>query len=313
MRIQRGAWLVTVVGLMVVGVGLASADDKVPVKKEAAKKESPKKAAKKKEPPMDKETAALTAAYGDAVKRTMTERPKFDAAAVARSFAALASFDWGKEYATVRPIDDAVIATQGDAAARKDLETRLAAVLSSGASRDAKGYVCRKLTVIGSAASVPALAALLADKDLTHLARYALERIDAAEAAQALRDALPKLDGALRVGVIGSLGARRDAASVTVLVALLADGDKAAACAAACALGRIGGVEAGTALGQFASHAPEGVNLSAADACLACAEQLLASGKKAEAKQLYKSLLGQNQPKHVRLAATRGLLTTAGK
>ncbi len=33
------------------------------------------------------------------------------------------------------PIDDAVVATHGDAAARKELETRLAAVLKTGASR----------------------------------------------------------------------------------------------------------------------------------------------------------------------------------
>ena len=67
---------------------------------------------------------------------------------------------------------------------------------------------------IGTAESVPALAALLPDKDLSHMARYALERIPAPEAGAALRDALPKLSGALKVGVIGSLGVRRDAASV---------------------------------------------------------------------------------------------------
>ncbi len=33
--------------------------------------------------------------------------------------------------------------------------------------------------VIGTAESVPALAALLPDKDLSHMARYALERIPA--------------------------------------------------------------------------------------------------------------------------------------
>ena len=70
-----------------------------------------------------------------------------------------------------------MVATHGDAAARKELETRLAAVLDSGGSRAAKDYVCRKLMMIGTAESVPALAALLPDKDLSHMARYALERI----------------------------------------------------------------------------------------------------------------------------------------
>jgi hypothetical protein len=55
------------------------------------------------------------------------------------------------------------------------------------------------------------------------------------------------------------------------------------------------------------------VKPAVADACLACAEHLLADGKKAEAIGLYKSLAGEDQPKHVRLAATRGLLAAAGK
>ena len=204
-------------------------------------------------------------------------------------------------------------ATHGDAAARKELETRLAAVLKTGASRAAKDFVCRTLKMIGTAESVPALAALLPDKDLSHMARYALERIPAPEAAQAMRDAVPKLSGALKVGVIGSLGVRRDAASVPALAAALGDADKAVACAAACALGDIGSPEAAKALGGFAKKAPEGVKLAVADARLACAERLLADGKKAEAMAIYKSLSGEDQPKHVRLAATRGLLSAAGK
>lgn len=85
------------------------------------------------------------------------------------------------------------------------METKLAAVLPSGASRAAKDYVGRKLAVIGTAESVPALAALLPDAHLSHMARYALERIPAPEAAKALRDALAKTSGALKAGVAGSL------------------------------------------------------------------------------------------------------------
>ncbi len=94
------------------------------------------------------------------------------------------------------------------------------------ASRDAKDFICRKLMIIGTAESVPALAALLPDKELSHMARFALERIPAPEAAQALRDTLPKLDGSLKIGVIASLGARRDVASVLALVALMRQKEK---------------------------------------------------------------------------------------
>jgi HEAT repeat protein len=106
---------------------------------------------------------------------------------------------------------------------------------------------------------------------------------------------------------------RRDAPSVGLIAAALGDGDKAVACAAACALGNIGNMEAGKALYQAAKTAPEGVKAAVADGCLACAERLLAEGNKAGATALYKVLNTPDQPKHVRLAATRGLLAVAGK
>ena len=41
---------------------------------------------------------------------------------------------------------------------------------------------------------------MLPDENLSHMARYALERIPAPEAAQALRDAVPDLSGRLKIG-----------------------------------------------------------------------------------------------------------------
>src|SRR5437588_8704470 len=117
----------------------------------------------------------------------------------------LKTYDYGANRDSLKPIDDAVIATYGKAEPRKELETKLAAVLSTSASRDAKDYCCRVLRVIGTSECVPALSALLGDKELAHSARYALESIPAPEAGKALRDALPKLSGSLKVGVIGSL------------------------------------------------------------------------------------------------------------
>ena len=236
-----------------------------------------------------------------------------DKAAVDKAFEALKTYDWGADRKLLAAIDDAVAATHGNAAARKELETRLVAALKSGASRAAKDFVCRTLKTIGTAESVPALAALLPDKDLSHMARYALERIPAPEAAAAMRDALPKLNGALKIGVIGSLGVRRDGASVEPIAAGLGDSDKAVACAAASALGNIGSMEAGKALYGSVKTAPEGVKAAVADGCLACAERLLADGNKAGALYLYKALNTPDQPKHVRLAATRGMLAVAGK
>ncbi len=201
--------------------------------------------------------------------------------------------------------------THGDAAARKDLETRLAAVLKTEASRDAKDVVCRALKTIGTAASVPALAALLADEKLSHMARYALERIPAPEAGQALRTALPKVSGKLKIGMITSLGVRGEEASLAPLQALLADSDAAVAQAAAYALGDIGSLAAAKALVTAKSSA--GTKVAIADASMECAENLLASGNKVAAKATYEKLLASSPSKSVKDAATRGMQACAAK
>jgi len=248
-----------------------------------------------------------------------------DNEALDKAFAALATFDWGtgitipepgkppEDAGLLAPVENAVVAAHGDAAAGKALEARLAAVLQSDAPRAAKDFACRMLKMIGTAESVPALAALVLDKDLSHMARFALELNCTTEAAAALREALPKVQGGTKIGTIGSLGKRRDAASVAALAELLADADKTIARAAAAALGAIGTPAAATALCDCLKQAPEGLTAAATDACLICAERLLADGQKAAAVAVFKSLSGQDQPPHVRVAVARGLLSAAGK
>ena len=144
------------------------------------------------------------------------------------------------------------------------------------------------------------------------MARYAVERIPGPEAARAMRDALPKLRGNLKIGVIGSLGVRRDEASLPALTAFLDDADDAMVRAAALALGNLGTRQAAQALAQAK---PSGLDTKWAitDASLASAETLLADGKKGDALAVYKRFAGTDQPKYVRLAATRGMLACAGK
>ena len=253
--------------------------------------------------------------HGNDPATAAEEKPALDKASIDKAFEALKTFDWGVDPKKYREllgsIDDLVPATHGDAAARKELETRLAAVLPSGASRAAKDFVGRKLAIIGTAESTPALAALLPDKDLSHMARYALERIPAPEAGKALRAALVKTSGAEKAGVIGSLGVRRDTESIEDLAALVGDSDARIALAAATALGDIGTVESAQAL-QAAKPASDAVKLRVADAQLTAAERLLAAGDKAGALAVYKSLIA-SPAKNIRLAATRGMLLASGK
>ena len=229
-----------------------------------------------------------------------------------QAFEALKTYDWGAERSPLEPINEAIISSRKDAVARKDLEARLISALKTPISRDAKDYVCRKLMQIGTAASVSTVAELLVDKDLSHMARFALERNPAPEAAQALRDALPRVAVPLKVGIISSLGQRRDVASVASLAKMLNDTDGTIARSAALALGAIRTSEAAKALSNAKANAPE-TQIAITDASLSCADSLLAVGNKSEALVIYKSLLGEGQSKQVRLAATRGLLACSGK
>jgi len=239
-----------------------------------------------------------------------------DPASLDVPFAALAAFDWGDDHGALEPIDAAVVAAHGDAALTAELEKRLAGVLGTRASRAAKQYACRKLALIGTVASVPVLAPLLSDQDESHMARFALERIAAPEAAAALRKTLGTATGDLAIGMLSSLAAKRDAASVSAVAALVT-GDSPVAAAAAEALGIMATPEAAAALAaaDVSGRAAEAV----VDARLACAEALVAAGRKAEAKAIYQGIaaaVGGSPPTHrdraVRMACQRGLFATMG-
>lgn len=257
-------------------------------------------------------TTKMTLAFGAAAAVAAQAVAQTDSP-LDNAFNALQTYDWGADRNLLNPIDQAVIATQTDSAARKTLEKRLVDALAGGLSRSAQDYVCRRLRVIGTAQSVDALAALLPAEETSHIARFALERIADEKAGQALRDALPKVNAKLKAGVIGSLGVRRDAKSVDTIAKFLDDADTMTAQAATHSLGLIGTPAAAKALSQFAAKAPAAMAIPVADARLLCAEQLLADGNKAEAMALYKELQGDSQPSHVRVAAMRGLVSAGAK
>ena len=256
-----------------------------------------------------KEITIMTLAAGAATVAVA----QTDSAALDKALEALKTYDWGADREALKPIDQVIVATHDDAAARKALEKSLVDALASGISRSAQDYVCRKLRVVGTTQSIKALGALLPAEETSHIARYALERIPDEKAAKAMRDALPKVSSKLKPGIIGSLGVRRDKKSILVISKLLGDSDIQVSKAAAQSLGLIGTSAAAKKLSKFAKKASANMKMPVADACLVCAEQLLAEGKKSEAVALYKELKDDDQPSHVKAAAMKGILTAAIK
>ncbi|MBI4603119.1 MAG: HEAT repeat domain-containing protein [Planctomycetes bacterium] len=183
---------------------------------------------------------------------------------------------------------------------------KLLAVLKSDAPHKEKADACRKLAVAGTKEAVPALAALLGDERLSHMARYGLEPIPEGAVDDALRDALGKVKGRPLAGVIASLGVRRDAKAVAPLSRLLGEADPDVVRTAARALGRIATPEAARALRERLAACPAGLRPAVADGCLTCAERLLELGKREDSRGMYESVGKVDLPEHFRLAAAEG-------
>lgn len=153
----------------------------------------------------------------------------------------------------------------------------LAILGDSAAPLQQKAQACHALSVVGTAAAVPALASLLEHEPLSDYARIALESIADPAAGKALRAALPKLEGRRLAGVIDSLGVRRDEAALRDLQRLALDPQHGAAAAAIAALGLIGTSEAALVLEQCLGGPAES-RTAAAHAMLAAAGRLAQGG-----------------------------------
>lgn len=231
-------------------------------------------------------------------------------AASAEPFAALPAYQAVRDQALPPALQDLVYQSKpGEYGAIE--EKLLKAIGQPQCTRDGKALACRMLQRVGSARCVPALAAMLPDPELSHMARYALQGLDCPAAGQSLREALPRTRGAVRIGVISSLAERRDTECVEALAELAKDGDPATAEAALRGLGRIGNAAAGKKLNgiKTANASLASVRLHS---LLMCADEALAQGRKRAAWSIYKQCAAPGQPTVIRLGGYRGMTAIKG-
>jgi len=194
-------------------------------------------------------------------------------------------------------------------------EPKLIAVLKNpDASQKEKADACRQLAIIGTKDAVAPLVALLGDEKLSHMARYALEPIRDPAVDEALREALGKLKGMPLVGVIGSIGVRRDAQAVQPLQQLLMQNEAGpyAMSAAVRALGQIGTVAAAEVLKVSLDHAPPEGMPDVYEGLFRCAERFAAEGNRGAAIEIYDTLRARNASHQVRAGALRGAILARG-
>ncbi|MCW5978564.1 MAG: HEAT repeat domain-containing protein [Bryobacteraceae bacterium] len=192
--------------------------------------------------------------------------------------------------------------------ATMDAAALIRILTDAGSPEFQKAKACQRAGELGAVEAVPAMAALLKDERLNTYARYGLEPISHPSADEALRSALTQLKGNLLIGVIASIGKRRDAKATPALAKMMYAGDANVASAAASALGQIGDAAAAKEL-QAALKKTQGLTkMAVADGLLACAEHLLAEGNREQALGLYVFLSAPELPRPARLGAMAAII-----
>jgi len=197
-------------------------------------------------------------------------------------------------------------------AAEAPNEQQLIQVLQSDGGPKEKDAACSKLKRIATAASVPALAALLTDEQLSHSARYVLEPMPMPEAGTALIKALGKTSGQVRIGIINSLAVRREVNAAAPLTKMLADSDVSAAIAATAALGQIATPEAVAALEAVPASAPAALHDAVVDAMLNCGLRFLSTNRRQEALAIFQRLYLAEKAPNIHQAAFTGFVRSSG-
>jgi len=178
--------------------------------------------------------------------------------------------------------------------------------LRSDATFAAKQFICRELSIIGTEASVDTLASMLEDAKTADIALYAMQRIPSDSVDTALREMLNKTSGMAKVGVINTIGARKDSKAVSDLASLIRNSDPLIDEAAICALGNIGNSQASEALAKVKERTSGKPGLLALDAYLKCADNFASTGRTKEALAIYEELYNSDKAFPIRSAALRG-------
>ncbi len=223
------------------------------------------------------------------------------------------TYDWGQSRLALTEVSEIIKKAHSSPTELRQIEKSLLDVLTSDSTRAGKQFVCRELSIIGTGQSVSALSNMLIDEETSDMARYALERIPGTAVDEALRSALRKANGKPKVGIINSLGQRRDRRAVRALSRLIDNSDKMVAIAAAAALGQIADSRATKALADAKDKTSGKLQMVVLDSYLRCADQLVTDGQKAQAMAIYNELRKEGMPGPIRTAAAAGLINAAKK
>jgi len=191
-----------------------------------------------------------------------------------------------------------------------DIENRMIEFLETDATLAAKQFICRQLSMIGTENAIPILSEMLLDSATSDMSRYALERIPSDNVDSALRNALPKTNGLIKIGIINTLGQRQDPGSVSLIGNLIYDPNPEIAKASVAALGQISDPDATAVLTEAKDKTSGELRMLVLDAYLNCADQFMINGESSRAFPIFQQLYTPEEPIQIQTGALRGLVFT---
>ena len=235
-------------------------------------------------------------------------------AEVATILAPLKSYDYGQSRKLLDALDRLVRETHTNAAARVRLESELVKLVAADTTLAAKQEICRRLAIIGTDMSVPALGRLLgaADARAVEAACYALNGQQSPAARAAVSNALSTAKGAGLVAIINLLGNQRDGGNDRELGVLARQPDEAIAGAAITALGKIATDKAIHDLGGLREKGDPQRQKCATLALLQAARELAQRGRTDQARSIYDQLAGPAEAIWIRRGVLLGRLDLDG-
>jgi len=232
------------------------------------------------------------------------------AAELSKLLGAVAQYEHGASREVLEDLSEYVRPRLADKKQVSALEKAFIQFLDSSSSVAGKDVISRHLAVIATDSSVPVLRKLLQNPSTCEMARLVLEKIPGEAADKAFREALLTVGYPYRVGLIDSIGLRRDRKAARLLAPLLFVSDTADA--AGNALARIGDREAVDALLSAKTTADERRRAKVQEALMNWADERIAEGKNQAAYLIYRDAVFASEPAQTRVAGLAGLWKAAG-
>ena len=154
-----------------------------------------------------------------------------------------------------------------------------------------KMIAAKRLSVYGTEKSIPDLISMLSHPEMGYYSRYALEPMPMKAVDEALRDATKTQKGINLVGVLTTIGVRRDAGAIPCIQPLLENENPEVVRAAYAALGYIGKQECADVLKKAVGNFKPEYEKAVCDAALFCAKLLIDDGKIDSALTLYDGII----------------------